>query len=117
MKVIPHFVGDVIELARRPVHVDPDKTYTEIGIRSFGRGIFHKPPMLGSELGNKRVFSIEPTDLIFSNVFAWEGAVAVASPDDAGLIGSHRFMTYRVDEEVADARYLYYYFTSECGLD
>jgi type I restriction enzyme S subunit len=117
MKTAPHLVSDTIELMRRPVHVCPDRMYKEIGIRSFGKGIFHKPAVLGSELGSKRVFSIAPGDLIFSNVFAWEGAVALASADDAGLVGSHRFMTYQVDNEIADARYLYYYFISERGLD
>ena len=48
----------------------------EIGVRSFGRGIFHKEPIDGTALGNKRVFRIEPGDLVLSNVFAWEGAVA-----------------------------------------
>ena len=42
----------------------------------------------------KRVFRIEPGDLVISNVFAWEGAIAVASDDEAGTIGSHRFMTF-----------------------
>jgi len=117
MKTIPYLVGDVIELVRRPVRLDPDEIYKEIGLRSFGKGVFHKPSVLGSELGDKRVFSITPGDLIFSNVFAWEGAVAVASADEEGLIGSHRFMTYRVDDEIADTRYLFYYFISERGLE
>ena len=33
------------------------------------------------------------------------------------MIGSHRFMTYVVDPEVADANYLRHYFLSERGLD
>lgn len=111
-----HLVGDVIHLVRRPVDVELDQTYREIGIRSFGKGIFHKEPISGSELGGKRVFQIEPGDLVFSNVFAWEGAVARATSAEQGFIGSHRFMTYRVSEQTADADYLRYFFTSEKGL-
>lgn len=62
------------------------------------------------------MFAIEPGDLLFSSVFAWEGAVALATESEAGFIGSHRFMTYLVDEEQADASYLRHYFTSAHGL-
>ncbi len=42
--------------------------------------------------------------MILSNVFAWEGAIAVAGVDEAGLVGSHRFMTYVVDPARARGR-------------
>lgn len=109
-------VGDIIRLERRPVEVDPLETYAEIGVRSFGKGIFHKEPISGADLGNKRVFRVEPGDLVLSNVFAWEGAIAVATDAERGRIGSHRFMTYvPVDARVV-TQYLRYFFLSECGL-
>lgn len=107
---------DVLKLERRPVAVAPLSEYQEIGVRSFGKGIFHKEPVEGIELGNKRVFHIRPGDLVLSNVFAWEGAVALAGPAEEGKIGSHRFMTYVAKSDVADQRYLLYYFLSEPGL-
>ncbi len=109
-------VGDVLMLKRRAVAVDPLATYQEIGIRSFGNGLFHKEPVTGADLGAKRVFSIEPGDLVLSNVFAWEGAVALAGDAEAGRIGSHRFMTYVAADERVDTAYLRYFFTSEPGL-
>lgn len=109
-------VDEVLTLVRRPVEVDPAKTYREIGIRSFGKGIFHKEPVAGATLGSKRVFEIHPGELVFSNVFAWEGAVAVSTDAEQGMIGSHRFMTYQVKPEIADRHYLKYYFQSEQGL-
>lgn len=110
-------VDDVIKLHRRPVDVVDSETYGEIGVRSFGKGIFHKPSISGRELGAKRVFWIEPDDLVFSSVFAWEGAVAKASQAEKGMIGSHRFMTYRVESDMADLRYLLSYFTSDVGQE
>lgn len=109
-------VKEFMELIRRPVTPDPTKEYVEIGVRSFGRGIFHKEPVTGATLGSKRVFEIHGDELVFNNVFAWEGAVATTSHEEEGAIGSHRFMTYQVDPGIADLRYLSYFFQSDPGL-
>ena len=53
----------VAPLVRRPVDVDPEALYPELGIRSFGNGAFHKPALSGLKIGGKRIFKIEPDDL------------------------------------------------------
>lgn len=108
--------GDILELRRRLVDVQPDKEYREVGVRSFGRGLFAKPPLNGSELNGKRVYRVESEDLIISNVFAWEGAVAVAGSEHSGMIGSHRFMTWVPVSASVDVRFLRHYLTAERGL-
>ncbi len=105
-------LADIAPIVRRPVEIRHDQAYPELGIRSFGKGTFHKPPISGSEVGSKRLFRIEAGDLVFSNVFAWEGAIAVASQADAGRFGSHRFITCAVDDSRADATYLKHYLTA-----
>lgn len=110
-------VGDVLRLERRPVEIDPVAEYREIGVRSFGKGIFHKEPITGVGLGSKRVFYIKPKDLVISNVFAWEGAIAVATAAEDGLIGSHRFMTFVPTSEQIDVSWAAWFFLSEVGLD
>jgi type I restriction enzyme S subunit len=82
-------VDDVMRLQRRWVNPEPNALYTEIGIRSFGRGVFHKPERPGAALEGKRVLRICKDDLIFNTVFAWEGAIAVASESEDDKIGSH----------------------------
>src|SRR5262249_47927633 len=67
-------------------------------------------------LGNKRVFRIEPGDLVISNVFAWEGAIAVATTAEAGRIGSHRFMTFVPRDKCVDVGWVRWFFLSEPGL-
>jgi len=108
---------EALELKRRWLQPKADALYMEIGVRSFGKGIFHKTPVSGLDLGNKRVLRIEPGDLVFNNVFAWEGAVAVAGPGEARTIGSHRFITFRPRAELCDVRYLQLYFRGGDGLD
>lgn len=110
-------MAEVAPLVRREIAIELEGSYPELGIRSFGKGTFHKPPLSGADVGSKRLFSIEPGDLLFSNVFAWEGAIAVAQPEDAGRFGSHRFITCRVDPDVTSPEFLRYYFLTDAGLE
>jgi type I restriction enzyme S subunit len=107
---------EVAPLVRRSVQVHALGSYRELGIRSFGKGAFHKPALSGLEVGDKRIFQIEPGDLLFSNVFAWEGAIAVAKPEDAGRVGSHRFITCVPEPSLATAPLLCFYFLTDEGL-
>ena len=68
------------------------------------------------QLGDKRVYRIEPGDLLFSNVFAWEGAIAVTQPEDAGRVGSHRFISCVPHDGLTTAEYLRYYFLTDEGM-
>lgn len=109
-------MGEVAPLVRRPIVVEPDGAYPELGIRSFGKGTFHKPSVLGMET-NKRLFEIHEGDLIFSNVFAWEGAIGIARKVDHGRFGSHRFITCVCDPKIVFPEILQFYFLTSDGLD
>jgi type I restriction enzyme S subunit len=98
------------------VRVKPDEMYREIGIRSHGRGIFHKEAVSGSMLDEKAVYSIEPGDLVFNVVFAWEGAVAIASHAESGFVASHRFPTYVPRGNATNVTYLRWFFGTRYGL-
>lgn len=109
-------IGDVLRLERRPAQIDPIASYNEIGIRSFGRGIFHKEPTSGTEFGSRRMFWIRPNDLVLSNVVAWEGAIALASPAENGRIGSHRLLTYVAIDDSIDTAWASWFLRSDQGL-
>jgi type I restriction enzyme S subunit len=108
-------ISSLIEEVKRPVDVREDEIYQEIGIRSHGRGIFHKDPVTGDEIGSKNVFEVVEGALIFNIVFAWEGAVAVSTEEESGMIASHRFPMYVPRDEEIDLRYLKYFFTHGYG--
>ena len=110
-------LGEVLHSVPRPLHVKADVLYREIGIRSHGKGVFHKNPVSGLELRSKKVFWVEPGDFVLNIVFAWEGAVAVLNDADAGMIGSHRFPTFRADEARLDCHFLLAYLRTPEGID
>ena len=115
-EALPMSMKDVAPLVRRPINIKPEEEYYELGIRSFGKGTFHKPPISGIALGTKRIFQIMPGDLLFNIVFAWEGAVAVAKPKDMGRVGSHRFLTCLPKDGLATSTFLCFHFLTEQGL-
>ena len=108
-------IGDLLKQVRRPVNVESDTHYREIGIRSHGKGIFHKPETTGKQIGEKRVFWVEPDCLVFNIVFAWEQAVAMTSETEVGMIASHRFPMYCSRNGKLLPEYTWRYFSTPRG--
>lgn len=96
-----HGCGDFERLARltevisRPVSIDSDTEYVALGLYNRGRGLFHKPPTLGKDIGDSNFFYVEEGDLILSGQFAWEGAVTIASEKETSCVVSHRYPVVR----------------------
>ena len=91
-KLLP--ISEITDRVTNRVEVEEDKEYQEIGIRSHGKGVFHKKKVTGKSLGNKRVFWIESDCFVVNIVFAWEQAVAKTTEQEVGRIASHRFPMY-----------------------
>ncbi|PTC13853.1 hypothetical protein C6557_08775 [Bacillus wiedmannii] len=106
---------NIVRRVGEPVKVEPTKEYTQIGIRSHGKGIFIKDSVSGLELGNKRVFWMEPDCFIVNIVFAWELAVSRTTDAQVGYIASHRFPMYKVDKELINLDYFTEYFQTKKG--
>lgn len=112
-----YMLGDCLSRVERPVEVKPNELYTQIGIRSHGKGLFYKEPVTGATLGNKSVFWIEPDCFIVNIVFAWEQAIGKTTQSEVGMIGSHRFPMYRPVNDRVDVDYLISYFLTKRGTD
>lgn len=108
---VDHFVTRHSE----SVSVSPDEVYREIGVRSHGKGVFHKPEITGRELGDKRVFWVHPDAFVVNIVFAWEHAVAKTSTDEQGFIASHRFPMYLPKNNRVDIRFFTTFFKTKRG--
>lgn len=110
-------IQDILERIDNPVEVKADEEYTQIGIRSHGKGIFYKEPVTGKELGNKRVFWVEPDCFIVNIVFAWECAIARTTKEQSGMIASHRFPMYKPKDKRVNLDYLVLYFMTPKGKE
>lgn len=99
----------------KPVDVSADEFYQEIGVRSHARGVFHKTPVQGKSLGNKRVFWVHPKAFVVNIVFGWEQAVALTSENEAGFIASHRFPMFLPKEKRVELEFLLSFFKRKRG--
>lgn len=108
-------ISSLLSKAVIAVNVESEKMYREIGIRSHGKGIFHKEPVLGKIIGEKRVFQVVQGALILNIVFAWEQAVATTSANEAGMIASHRFPMYVAESDKCDVEYIKNFFLTNEG--
>lgn len=110
-------IGDVLVKKAKAITLDPDTLYREIGVRSHGKGLFHKDAVLGTVLGTKRVFHVVPNALVFNIVFAWEGAVAVTTEAERGFIASHRFPMFLPRSSQCDVRFMHRFFLTPAGKE
>lgn len=106
---------EVAPLMRRKVDLQPNTVYSEIGVRSFGKGIFEKPSFNSDELSWEKPNWIAEGDLLMSNIKAWEGAVAAVGKEHNGKVGSHRYLTFVPHPEISSAKFLAFYFLTETG--
>ena len=111
----PEFSGDWLE---RDFHSflkpdfravpKPSDVYLALGVRSHGKGTFHKPDSDPEKNAMDTLYEVHRDDLIVNITFAWEGAIAIARADDHGGLVSHRFPTYRFDRSQVTSEYFEY---------
>jgi type I restriction enzyme S subunit len=106
---------DLVVEPNRQVTRVASQEYTPIGLYNWGRGIFHKSPIRGQDLGDSVFYWIEEGDLVFSGQFAWEGAVSLARRKDHRCIASHRYPVFICNSSLVLTSYLESYFQSSAG--
>ncbi len=85
-----------------PREVDkPNTPFLALGLRSHGKGVFHKPDFEPQSIAMDKLYIVKENDLVINITFAWEQAVAIASKIDDGGLVSHRFPTYTFNEKTA----------------
>jgi len=110
-------LAEVAPIVRRRVEIELDGEYPELGVRSFGRGVFHKPTLIGADLDWQKLYRVHAGDLVISNIKAWEGAIAVASDSDHDRVGSHRYITCVPKEGAVAADFICFYLLTQEGLE
>jgi type I restriction enzyme S subunit len=109
-------LSEVAPLVRRQIRIDPEETYIELGVRSFHKGTFHRRTVKGADFDWQDLYRVQADDLVFSNIMAWEGAIALAGAEDEGCVGNHRMLTCEVDRRRVHPAFLAHYFKTPEGM-
>lgn len=88
-------LGDILHLDEDKTPVAPDGSYPQVGVRSFGGGLFPKSAVAGNETTYKAFNRLYEGALLLSQVKGWEGAVAVCPKALAGWFVSPEYRTFR----------------------
>lgn len=105
-------VSEVLQLDLHPEKVHPLGSYPNLGIYSFGRGLFHKPDIAGQKTSASRLFRVRAGQFIYSRLFAFEGAFALVPEEFDGSFVSNEFPTFSIEQNLAVPEFLLAYFRS-----
>jgi type I restriction enzyme S subunit len=71
---------------------------------------------VGSDVTWQKPFLVKAGDILISNIKAWEGAIAVARPEDDDRVASHRYLTCVPVPHLATARFVAFHLLTSKGL-
>jgi len=97
---------EIMNLDLNRVEVNPTETYEMVGVYSYGRGLFRKEPVFGSNTSYKFFYRLNSDHVVMSQLFGWEGALALSSDAFAGLYVSPQFPTFLCDSRRLDQKFL-----------
>jgi type I restriction enzyme S subunit len=101
-------INECVTFTPRPI-TKPTENYLALGLRSHGKGVFHKTDFDPASIAMETMYEVKENDLIINITFAWEQAVAIVSKKDEGGLVSHRFPTYTFNDKNATPDFFRHY--------
>ena len=105
--------GELMSLSLNDEPVIPGKEYPNVGIYSYGKGLFEKTPISGMSTSAAKLRRLEKDQFVYSQLFAWEGAFALVSERYSGSYVSSEYPTFRANLDRILPEYIIAYFSSD----
>ena len=99
-------LGEVLALDLERVSIDAGTSYPMVGVFSFGRGLFDREPIENGKTSYKYFYRLKPEHVVMSQLFGWEGALALSNDQFSGKFLSPQFPTFLCDPEKLDRQFL-----------
>lgn len=106
-------LSECVAMVSASEKVDPAKSYPNLGIYSFGRGLFRKPDIDGLATSAPSLRRVSPGQFIYSRLFAFEGAYGMVTEEFEGSYVSQEYPTFECRPDVALPEFLVAYFKPE----
>lgn len=101
---------EVLSPAGEPHRVVAARSYPNLGLYSFARGCFEKPPIDGNLTSSSTLYRVRAGQFIYSRLFAFEGAYAVVPDEFDGAFVSNEFPCFDVQRDRVLPNYLRWMF-------
>ena len=106
-------IKEFLQLDEDIQSVDLATSYPQVGIKSFGAGLFTKGAIEGAQTTYRAFNRLYAGALVLSQVKGWEGAIAICPPNLSGWFVSPEYRTFRCIQREARARYLQFIISSK----
>ena len=103
---------DCITLVDDSHKVSADRSYPNLGIYSYARGLFQKLPIVGIQTSAPTLRRVRAGQFIYSRLFAFEGAYGRVTEEYDGYYVSSEYPTFNCNTEIVRIEFLEAYFKS-----
>jgi len=93
----------------RPVALQIGSSYQSVGVKWYGEGVHVHETRQGHEFDADR-FEIRAHDLIYNDMWARMGSVAIVPKELSGAVASSHFPTFQLNRGIIEPRYLHWFF-------
>ena len=108
--------ADFATEASRPVALKTGVAYRSVGVKWYGEGVHVHETRQGHEFDADR-FGIRSDDLIYNDMWARKGSVAIVPPDLSGAVASSHFPTFELNRKLIEPRYCHWFFKTPTFWD
>jgi type I restriction enzyme S subunit len=99
-------LGQLLDLSENAIPVSPTTPYPQVGVRSFGAGLFPKTAIQGTDTTYRIFNRLYTGAVVLSQVKGWEGAISVCPAELDGWYVSPEYRTFRCRPGEAEAEYV-----------
>lgn len=99
-------LGSVLKKVGRRVVIQPGRKYALAGVYGKGRGLIFRNTFEAHETAYSEMYELRESDVVFSKLKVWEGAVTVVPKEGHGRLVSSEFPTYEIDRSQVLPEYL-----------
>ena len=99
-------LGDILALDEDKEIIKPEGNYPQIGVKGFGKGLFARETLSGTQTTYKWFNRLYYGAVVLSQVKGWEGAIGVVDKSLVGKFASPEYRTFRCTPDKALPEYL-----------
>lgn len=110
-------LDEILKLDLHKEPIDVSKAYEMVGVLSFGHGLFNRETIENGNTSYKYFLRLSAEHIVMSQLFGWEGALALSSNDFAGCYVSPQFPTFICDQSRLNREFLGWVMRQPCFWD